>query len=71
MWEEATLEAFLGELDAYVWQQQSWAKTHRSIDADAGPDYQRLAYPQRLAMAQELFAALEPSVKPEPEEPIP
>ena len=64
-WTEEQLEAFLAELDTYVGAQMGWANnqdTRRKGGPafDAGPGYLRLAYPQRLALAQELQAALDP-----------
>ena len=62
-WTEAQLEAFLREMDEYIAlpAQLNWANTNRKPGTpafDAGPDYRRLEYAQRLAMAQELAAAM-------------
>ena len=65
-WTEAELEAFVTDLDEYVWRQASWVKNHYGIEADAGPGYARLAVAQRLAMMQELHTALEQFKEPEP-----
>lgn len=55
IWTEATLDVLVREdIDAYVAQQRFWSKENLKIDADAGPGFERLAYPQRLALAQEL-----------------
>ena len=69
VWTEDQLEAMLVELDGYVENpaQMNWSNgTGRGVRPslagplfDAGPGYLRLDYPQRLALAQELYAALE------------
>ena len=57
MWTEEELDLLVRvDIDLYVEQQRNWSKINLGIDADAGPGFARLAYPQRLALAQELAA---------------
>ena len=66
-WTEAELEAYVTELDDYVGAtaQMHYANNPGRLMGspafDAGPGFSRLAYPQRLAMAQQLAKALEPT----------
>ncbi len=38
----------------------NYAKNQRKFDFDAGPEFRRLAFPQRLALVQQLVEVLEP-----------
>ena len=46
--------------------QRNYAKNTRGIFNDAGPGFSRLAFPQRLALAQQLEQALDPDKPVEP-----
>ena len=67
-WTEAELEAFVVELDTYVWKQANWVRGNRHIDADAGPGFARLTSAQRLALLQELATVLAAYPEPPPPE---
>ena len=70
-WTDEALTAFLDELDSYVGNtaQVTYANNNRrkgGPEFDAGPGFLRLVYEQRLAMAQDLAAALDETPTPAP-----
>ena len=69
LWTAEDLDSYIEWLDTYVWKQANWVKGNRGIAADAGPGYARLEPAQRLAMMQELHAALLPYPAPPLPEP--
>lgn len=77
VWSEEQLEKMLTELDEYIAApaQMNFANAAARLNGgpkfDAGPEFRRLSYTQRLAMCQQLHAALhaeyaDPEPDPEP-----
>ena len=59
-WTEEQLNALVcDDIDAYVWQQADWVRSTRKLEVDAGPGFERLAMPQRIALAQQLSQIIE------------
>jgi len=59
-WTEEQLDALVRDIDAEIDQEVTRLPgTQAKVQAQAGPGFQRLASPQRLALAQELHAAIE------------
>lgn len=67
-WSENTLDELVRvDIDDYVWQQRTYVKDERGITADAGPGFERLPWPQRVALAQQLDAVIQADRAPAPE----
>jgi hypothetical protein len=58
VWTEEELDALMRDIDAEIDQEVNRAPG-TSVGAKAGPDFKRLATPQRLALAQQLETLME------------
>lgn len=57
-WTERELEALIEAIDKDIERELGWASANTAMGCKAGPEFRRLALPQRLALAQQLDALL-------------